>query len=367
MDHTTIKTKLKLPIWLYGIVVFFLCVVILALAGELLVRVLVPKEFYQPISNIYRPVSDADVGYTFKPNFTGTAFGVPLRTNSLGFRGPEWPLKKKPNSVRIALIGDSHAFGYGVPFEETVGEKLAKLLTRQTKKTFEVLNFGVGGYNSRQELAVLHRYAMNFSPDIILVIPCSNDHEPALVADQQGFLYTATNMNITDKSIDQLRIQTSSWLIRHSRLAFYLMFLRKQYKLSHVVQHIQTRDAQGVATNGTCWMGEFSQGAIPTQLLTNVYAPLKAIIHLAKNRHIPIILANFNAVLDYRRLFSKLANEEFIPSVELLTLFPEVNSWDELQQQFGLGWNNHLNSASHERWAQALALTLRPLIENTSQ
>lgn len=344
-------------VWLYSITLLFFSIIIVSLVGELLVRFLVPKEFYLPISNIYRAV-DTDVGYTYKPNFEGTAFGVPLKTNSLGFRGPEWPLEKDANTVRIAIIGDSHAFGYGVAFKDTAGEKLADLLNNQGNKVYEVLNFGVGGYNSRQELAVFRSYSLKFKPDIIIIIPCSNDHEDALIADSQGFLRTATNIGVNDKSIDQLSVSTTSWLIKNSRMAFYLMFLKKQYSLSRASKTFQPPQDKNIVNNSGRWMEEFLPGPIPEQLQKSVYEPLKEIINEAKSRHISILLANFNAILDYRRLFAKLSIEKEVPSLELLGLFPEVNNWEELQQQFGLGWNNHLNATAHERWAKAIYLLM---------
>lgn len=353
MEYSKKHTKPNPHVWLYSISIFFFSIFILLLGGELLVRFLVPKEFYLPISNIYRAVN-TDVGYTWKPNFDGTAFGVPLKTNSLGFRGTEWSLEKKNNTVRVAIIGDSHAFGYGVAFENTVGEKLAVLLNKPGDKTYEVLNFGVSGHNSRQELAVLRSYALQFKPDIILVIPCSNDHEEALNVDSQGYLIGSNNILVGDKSIDKLKINTTSWLINNSRMFFYIMFLKKEYSLIKESNKLETHNITNSVTVASRWLGEFTQGPIPEQLQKTVYEPLKEIIHEAKKRHIPIFIADFNAFLDYRRLFAQLSHNEEVPSIELLALFPEANNWQELLQQFGLGWNNHLNAAAHERWAQAI-------------
>lgn len=340
--------------WWYSIVIFFFSFLFVIVAGELLVRILVPKEFYLPISNIYRAVS-TDNRYTLKPNFNGTAFGVPLKTNSLGFRGKEWALRKNNNSVRIALLGDSHAFGYGVTFNDTVGEKLAALLNEQGPKKFEVLNFGVVGYNSRQELAVLHSDVLKFKPDLLIVIPCSNDHKENLIADDNGFLRTVNNTDVNDESVDKLKITAASWLITKSKMVFYLLFIKKQYELSGEINTLREPHDENAVKAAGWWMGPFSPQAIPEQLKTNVYDPLKEMISEAKQRDMPIIIANFNAVPAYRQLFAQLAQEEEVPSLELLALFPEANSWQELLQKFGLGWNNHLNANAHERWAQALA------------
>jgi len=357
MELTEKSSQPHYYVFIYSALIFFCSLLVLILAGELLVRLLVPKEFYLPINNIYQAVN-TDYGYTYKPNFNGTAFGVRLKTNSLGFRGLEWSIEKKNNTVRIALIGDSHAFGYGVPFEDTVGEKLSALLSKQGNKKYEVLNFGVASYNSRQELAVFLTDALKFNPDILVVIPCSNDHKEALIADTQGYLRTATNSDVKDESIDKLSITTASWFIEKSRMVFYLLFLKKQYQLSREINKLHDYDGENFANGNNWWMGPFPPMPISEQLQKNVYEPLKDMISEAKNRHMQVVIANFNAIPVYRQLFANLSQEEDVPSIELLALFPEANSWEELLKKFGLGWNNHLNAVAHERWAQAICQLL---------
>jgi len=339
---------------LYSLVVFLISLLLIFIVGELLVRILVPKEFYLPISNIYQSVND-EHKFTLKPNLNVTAFGVPLRTNSLGFRGPEWSLRKNDNTIRIALLGDSHAFGYGVSFKDTVGEKLAKLLTDQGGKKYEVLNFGVVGYNSFQELAVLKSVVLKFKPDIIIVIPCSNDHKDSFCADPDGFLRTSNNVDVNDDSINKLKIKTSSWIVEKSRLVFYLLFMKKQYDLCSENNELRGPVDDGQTDIRGWWMGPFDPLPIPQQLQKTVLEPLQGMVVEAKKHNTPIIIANFNAVPAYRQLFAQLAQDEKVPSLELLALFPEVNSWKELLQRYGLGWNNHLNANAHERWAQALS------------
>jgi lysophospholipase L1-like esterase len=340
------------------ILTFLLSIGILFIAAEELVRFLVPQETFWPISNIYQSVNTPSVSYTLKPNFQGTAFGVDLMTNHLGFRGPEWPLAKSQNTFRIALLGDSHAFGYGVPFKDTVGEKLADLLNARGDGHYEVLNFAVSAYNSQQELAVLRAYALPYHPDLVIVIASSNDDDPTPLVDQDGWLYggfssTTPQAPLVDESIQKIQPATASWLTKHSYLLLYLHWLKKKYQLANQSQ--QQRQLSNFATTQTCWLGPFPAGMISARLTQTVYLPLKTMIHEVKKVEIPIIMANFNAILDYRQLFAHLAKEEQIPTLELLTLFPEACSWAELLEQFGLGWNNHLNAAAHQRWAIALA------------
>lgn len=338
----------------YSVLTIAIAMVIVLAASEIMVRMLVSKEIYFPISNIYTKVGPT-VGYTYKPNFKGTAFGVDLRTNSLGFRGPEWGKNTKPGDFRIALIGDSHAFGYGVPFGKTVGERLGKYLEQKSGHQVEVLNFGVNGYNSDQQLAVLRRYALEFSPSLILLIPCSNDHEEALEVDRQGYLRKKDQTLVNDNSIFRLSSETFTKIVPYSRLAIYLVFLKKKFAFKNALLASEPPQYQSADINmQRWWMGDFEAGPVPRHLVKTVYLPLKSVILEAKSHGIPIIIANFNAMLGFRRLFQNISREEDIPSIELLSLFPEASNWQELLQKFGLGWNDHLGAIAHERWARAI-------------
>jgi len=332
-----------------------LCLFVMA---EIMVRIMVPKETFLLVNHIYHAVETPGVNYTLKPNFVGTAFGVDLKTNSLGFRGPEWNIEKSPNTFRIALIGDSHAFGYGVPYEQSVGEQLSTVLNQQGEAHYEVLNFAISAYNSQQELAVLRNYALQYQPDLIIVIVSSNDHEPTLIVDKEGYLYTGVHSStqlfpVIDESIQKIQSTSASWLTKNSHLLLYLHLLTKKYQLAQEAQTPRYSPPQN--STDQCWLGSFPPGPISARLAKTVYSPLKAMIREAKQQNIPIIIANFNAFLDYRQLFEKIAQEEQIITLELLALFPEVCNWEDLVKQFGLGWNNHLNVAAHKRWAKSLA------------
>lgn len=104
-------------------------------------------------------------------------------SNSAGFRGPEFTLEKPERALRIACLGDSFTFGEGVRFEDTYAERVAIMLRARlapNKATCESLNFGVGGYNTEQELFALLNFALPVSPDIVIVGYTLNDPEPFL-------------------------------------------------------------------------------------------------------------------------------------------------------------------------------------------
>ena len=343
----------------YIITTIFISIILTALGGELLVRLLIPAETFWPLhSNIYQTVEN-EIGYIHQPNLHRNAFGVVVRTNSLGFRGPEWSLQKSPGTYRIALIGDSHAFGFGVVFEQTVGEVLAELLTNDSTRQYEVLNFAANGYNSQQQLAVLRHYVLSFQPDLILVIASSNDHQSPLFVDEQGWLHSSQQAAQRKRQRGRHPGNLSSWQ-KHSRLVLYFYIWQKRWQAAQTErQALNVQATEYTQYPDGWWMKPFSAGPVPENLLTTVYQPLQAMVAEARQQFIPIIIANFNGILDYRRLFQQLGTTLQVPTLELLALFPEARDWPHLLQLFSLGWDSHLNSIAHRRWAVALVALIR--------
>jgi hypothetical protein len=321
---------------------YILMLLILLISAEVLVRLIVPEETFWPIHNIYRALDNREIGYTYKPNFRGTAFGVDLHTNSLGFRGPEWAMQKPDNTYRIALIGDSHAFAFGVPFKDSFGEVLAGILRERYKHLdldFEVLNFAVDGYNIKQELAVLKEYVLRYAPDLVIAVPCSNDHEPEMTVDNEGWLRMKdpggkVTGGFMDRAIHMVVPKKVSWLTTHSHFLLYMKFLVKKHRLAEEAQ--AKRHISSPKDRKKDWMGLFSLDKLDPFLQETVYLPL------VENP-------------EYRKLFAIVSLKTNVPSLELLSLFPEVKNAEEWNALFSLGWDGHSNAIAHKRYAVHLA------------
>lgn len=115
------------------------------------------------------PMTGLWAGYGLKPASRGYFKGAPFSVNSLGLRGPEAGRRKPAGVYRIAVVGDSFTMGAGVSDDEAYPRRLEKLLSARCGRPFEVLNFGVGGYDFPQLLADACGRAKTFSPDMVLV------------------------------------------------------------------------------------------------------------------------------------------------------------------------------------------------------
>jgi lysophospholipase L1-like esterase len=99
-----------------------------------------------------------------------------IEINRDGLRGPDAGLDPPAGTFRIALLGDSFIEAFEVPYQKTVGEVIERRLSAARGTPVEVLNFGVGGYGTAQELLTLRHEVWKFSPDLILLaVTTGND------------------------------------------------------------------------------------------------------------------------------------------------------------------------------------------------
>lgn len=325
------------------------------LAGEALLR-FVDQRRPSNVAPIYRASGVPGLHYTMVPGLDVHAFGARLETNRLGFRGPDWSRVKQGGTLRIALIGDSHAFGFGVPFDATVGEVLARLLSERLGRPVEVLNFGVNAYNAIQQRSALVHVALRFAPDFVILLPCNNDDEAALYATFDGYLTPRPpapgDTTPTVPRPDPWR----SELLERARRALGSLVAPGAAIGAAVASPSSAVAAETAASSPA------TRDAVPavpeherSVLEVAVGRPLRDMIHAGRAAGARVVLASFAGPIEWRELFQRAAREEQVPLVELLELFPEAPSWDEIQAQFGLGWDPHLGPEAHRRWAVALA------------
>ncbi len=119
----------------------------------------------------YVPGARFRIVYSSNPRGYFDADGsVPARINGLGLRGRERSFEKPPGTFRIVGLGDSFTFGVGVRDEDTWLQRLETLLNlREDGRRYEVLNAGVGGYGTRDEIAALEHRWMALDPDLVLI------------------------------------------------------------------------------------------------------------------------------------------------------------------------------------------------------
>jgi hypothetical protein len=143
------------------------------MAGLLIVEAALRLAGYS-YPNLY--TTDRQRGVALKPGAQGwwrNEGEAYIRINSEGLRDREHTKAKPPQTLRIAVLGDSYAEALQVPLEKTfwaVMEGRLRECRAATKgQNVEVINFGVSGYGTTLELITLRQKVWDYSPDIVLL------------------------------------------------------------------------------------------------------------------------------------------------------------------------------------------------------
>ena len=120
---------------------------------------------------IYRDVTTTS---DFRGYFTTKWLRADVRHNSYGFRDREFSEAKPPGIYRVAVLGDSFAYGNGVP----EASRFSNLLDAWLRpRGIEVLNFGFPGNNWPEHISTLERRVLRLRPDFVLLQWGPNDIE----------------------------------------------------------------------------------------------------------------------------------------------------------------------------------------------
>lgn len=156
-------------------------------AMELIMPLLNVFSLEEAVYQVRRPVVqylygefNPDLRYTLEKNLKDVRLDYPSKlaysfsTNSEGFRGPEWDMS--PQRRNVLLLGDSFGFGWGVAWEETVGQILEKRL-QEVDPRFQVVNLAMSGYSIDAVVRAFEKYNDRFDPEMVVYVFCPNDLE----------------------------------------------------------------------------------------------------------------------------------------------------------------------------------------------
>lgn len=166
----TLRKKLA-----FGIIYAFLILFSLLSVAELTLRVLPLGSFKSAPFRRYDP----DIGIALIPKTHVThrrgCYEGEVSVNQWGMRDRDRSLEKSPGVFRIALLGDSAIEGVQVAPDEVVNIRMEKLLAGKGYKNVQVLNFGVEGIGTTQELLIYKQRARRFRPDLVVLVFTDND------------------------------------------------------------------------------------------------------------------------------------------------------------------------------------------------
>jgi hypothetical protein len=166
-----------------------------------------------------------------------------VRINSDGLRDREHAKVKPAGTVRIAVLGDSFCEAMHVPLEQTFWSLLEQRLQDCNAfpgKKVEVINFGVSGYGTAQELMTLRQKVWDYSPDlVVLAFTTYNDiydNSRALSRTEEVPYFIYQNGELTyDASFRDSR----TYRQRDSKLNRFGRWLHNELRVVQLVHYVQ--------------------------------------------------------------------------------------------------------------------------------
>jgi hypothetical protein len=113
------------------------------------------------------------IGWSYQPGlrtwYSSPEFNSWVEINSRGLHDREHPYGKPAGVYRILLLGDSFTAALEVPFESSFARRLEKRLNEKAPGRFEVINAGVGGFSTVNELLMFREEGAKYRPDLVLL------------------------------------------------------------------------------------------------------------------------------------------------------------------------------------------------------
>jgi hypothetical protein len=153
-----------------------------------------------------------------------------FQVNGQGFRSThDFRYEKEPGNLRVLVLGDSHTMGYEVRQEYTFSSVLERYLKRSGRKV-EVINTGVSGFGTAEQLAFLREEGFRYDPDFVVLAFYANDYEDNVKSslftlNEQQELIAKKFVHAPGVEIQRAiySIPGSKWLGEHS-YAYSLLF-----------------------------------------------------------------------------------------------------------------------------------------------
>ena len=161
----------KIRIFFQNLLLVFIVSIISLILVEILLRLFLPQ-------NLNYTMFDGNLMYKHTPNlefrYSRQEFNHLIKFNPKGLRDYEYNYSKGRNIYRILILGDSFPEALQVNLNETFIKILEQKLNGRHKK-YEVINAGVGGYGTENELLFFETEGIKYNPDLVVLAFASND------------------------------------------------------------------------------------------------------------------------------------------------------------------------------------------------
>lgn len=218
--------------------------------------------------------ADASRGYALIPGMWGTYSKEgrsQVAINSDGFRDVEHTVEKPAGTFRIAVVGDSYVEAFQVEQSESFTNFVRDELTKcggAGGKQIEMLNFGVSGYSTAQELITIREKVMKYSPDIVMLVMTTNND---ITDNSPYFKKLPIPYFNADGVVDEGFRQDKVFLARNSTLSRLGIWLKNHIRVVQAIGTIST----GIKYKYQSWKNQKPEGE-PPPVGSQVAGPIAA-------------------------------------------------------------------------------------------
>ena len=283
-------------------------------------------EMWKYAKEVKTASDDPLIAHEHAPNRSARLMGVDVTTNSQGLRDREISVAAEQGTLRIMMLGDSLTFGWGVAVEDTFSNRVEQMY-RQDDVNAEVINTGVGNWNTIQQVQFFLTKGYRFEPDIVVLNYFVNDAEP----------------------VPQSR--APSWLMRHCYLCVF------------VAGRLDT--LKRLVTEGQSWeeyyLSLYRDGEAPGW--KGARAALERLATYCKKHDIRLVIASLPELHDVKNYpFSKvtelLRQTTKDLDLEFVDVLPEMQH-EDARRLWVTPPDPHPNALAHKYIAEGLYRALR--------
>jgi len=284
-------------------------------------------------------------------------------TNRNGFRDErDYVYEKKPGVFRVLALGDSHTAGFEVAQNETFSARLEDELRRRGIEA-EVLNTGISGFGTAEQVVFLENEGMKFKPDAVVVAFYANDYSDnirsGLFRMKDGGLEVAARRYAPAVEAIALthRIPGLKWLSENS-YAYSLAF-------NSVWEFFKALSVRKAETEFAVPVGEVRQIEVDTAA-----ALLNRLARSCRKADIPCILADIpvlKGASGYESSLKPELLEKVRPAFQRILTSRDYLGSRPVQEVFVLHGHRHITAQTHEALAQALAESLTSGVVRTAR
>jgi len=237
----------------------------------------------------------------------------------------------EPGKFRIAVLGDSLTYGYGVENNQTYCAVLQRILEKNY--SVEVLNLGISGLSSEDIVEIARRFVPKLHPNLVFYGVCLNDYLPRGMAEDQP-------------RIPFVNAKIQVFFASRTRLGHWLNLSYRDMLVGLGLRHDFFED---ILSGGTTYRRRFAENLMTLNAIVRKEGlPRVVMMVLDQNPHLDG--PGFELARDASEA-GKAAGMEVIP----------IESWYRLHDGKNMRvnqWEGHPNATAHRLFAETIATYL---------